>query len=50
VTVTNGDTATATVTPNASGTAHIILVVTDDGTPSLTSYRRVILTIQNDAR
>ena len=25
------------------GTAHVILEVTDDGTPSLTSYRRVIL-------
>ncbi len=28
-----------------SGTAHIILVVTDDGSPSLTSYRRIILTV-----
>ena len=28
-----------------AGTAHIILAVSDDGTPSLTSYRRVILTI-----
>ena len=27
------------------GTAHIILAVTDDGSPSLTSYRRVILTV-----
>jgi hypothetical protein len=25
------------------GTAHVILVVDDDGTPSLTSYRRVII-------
>jgi len=30
----------------ASGVAHIILAVTDDGAPSLTSYRRVILRIQ----
>jgi hypothetical protein len=26
-----------------SGTAHIILAVTDNGTPRLTSYRRIIL-------
>jgi len=25
------------------GTAHVILAVTDEGTPRLTSYRRVIL-------
>jgi len=29
----------------AIGVAHIILAVTDSGTPSLTSYRRVILTV-----
>jgi hypothetical protein len=29
----------------ASGVAHVILAVTDNGTPSLTSYRRVILTV-----
>ena len=40
VTVTNGATAVATVTPNTAGVAHVILAVTDDGTPSLTSYRR----------
>jgi hypothetical protein len=28
-----------------TGTAHIILAVTDEGTPSLTSYRRIILTV-----
>ncbi len=28
-----------------NGTAHIILAVTDDGSPRLTSYRRVILTV-----
>jgi len=32
--------------PCASGVAHIILAVTDDGVPSLTSYRRVILTVR----
>ena len=47
VTVSNGAAAVATVTPNAPGIAHIILAVTDNGTPALTSYRRVILTIQN---
>jgi hypothetical protein len=36
------------VTPKVAGTAHVILAVTDDGTPTLTSYRRVILTIQNN--
>ena len=29
----------------ATGIAHIILAVTDNGSPSLTSYRRVILTV-----
>lgn len=28
-----------------TGTAHIILAVTDDGSPSLTSYRRIVLTV-----
>jgi hypothetical protein len=46
VTVTNGDTAVATVMPNTPGVAHVILAVTDNGEPSLTSYRRIILTIQ----
>ena len=46
VTVTNGDASAATVMPNTPGVAHVILAVTDDGTPSLTSYRRIILTIQ----
>ena len=54
------DTARATVTPTAAsrgrggfggpsrpgtGVAHIILAVTDNGSPSLTSYRRIILTV-----
>jgi hypothetical protein len=29
----------------ANGTAHIILAVTDDGSPRLTSYRRIILSV-----
>lgn len=46
VTVTNGHAAVATVVPNAAGVAHVILAVTDNGAPALTSYRRVILTIR----
>jgi hypothetical protein len=37
--------ARATVVPRVAGTAHVILAVEDAGTPSLTSYRRVILNI-----
>jgi hypothetical protein len=40
-----GQTAKATVTPKAAGIAHVILEVTDDGAPPLTTYRRVILEI-----
>jgi Protein of unknown function (DUF1593) len=59
VTISQGDkaqaiaTATAACRPNwfpanrpcSSGVAHIILAVTDSGSPSLTSYRRVILNV-----
>jgi len=59
VAISGADSAKAVVTPTAacrplwlpmprtcaSGTAHIILAVTDDGSPTLTSYRRVILTV-----
>ena len=60
VSIAGADTARAIVTPTAacrppwlpaaaqcsgSGTAHIILAVTDDGLPRLTSYRRVILNV-----
>jgi len=60
VKISNSDTAKAVVTPTAAcrplwlplgppctgaGTAHIILAVTDDGSPRLTSYRRIILTV-----
>jgi hypothetical protein len=31
------------------GTAHIILAVTDDGSPKLTSYRRIVLTVHPPA-
>jgi hypothetical protein len=30
----------------AQGVAHIILAVTDNGSPSLTSYRRVVLNVR----
>jgi hypothetical protein len=36
----------ANAVPKAAGIAHVILTVEDDGTPSLTSYRRVILNIK----
>jgi hypothetical protein len=39
----------ATVTAKAEGIAHVILAVEDSGTPSLTSYRRVILTLKSAA-
>lgn len=33
------------VMPPGTGTMHVILAVTDDGTPSLTRYQRVIVTV-----
>lgn len=59
VTIASADTAKATVTPTdacrpkwlgptqctGTGTTHVILAVTDDGSPKLTSYRRVILKV-----
>jgi len=65
VTLSGADTAKAVVTPTAAcrklgpgtappcpgaGTAHIILAVTDDGSPPLTSYRRIILTVHQAGR
>ena len=44
VLLSDATTARATVTPKVPGVAHVILEVTDAGTPSLTSYRRVIVT------
>jgi hypothetical protein len=46
VTLTGAASPRVTVTPRVPGVAHIILAVEDNGTPSLTSYRRVILTIK----
>jgi hypothetical protein len=45
-TLQHADTARAIVTPRVPGTTHVILAVEDDGQPTLTSYRRVILTIR----
>ncbi len=62
VSTTGADTARATVTPTAvchpvwlpnvsqcsgPGMAHVILAVTDDGSPRLTAYRRVILNVHS---
>lgn len=38
---------TARVMPSGAGTMHIILAVTDHGTPRLTRYQRVIVNVQN---
>jgi hypothetical protein len=45
-TVQSPNSSRTLVTPNVAGIAHIILIVEDEGTPSLTSYRRVILHIE----
>jgi hypothetical protein len=49
ITIENADTPRATVMPHMAGTAHVLLAVEDNGTPSLTSYRRIILTIASAA-
>jgi len=46
VTLADAATPRVTVMPRVPGTAHVILSVEDNGTPSLTSYRRVILAIR----
>jgi hypothetical protein len=43
----NTSAASVTIPAGARGkTIHVILEVTDDGTPSLTSFRRVILEVE----
>jgi hypothetical protein len=64
VAIANADSAKATVTIKSAcreawipglipchgeGVAHIILEVTDDGTPRLTSYRRMVLRVRPPA-
>lgn len=46
VTIEDANSARATIIPRVAGVAHIVLAVTDDGAPSLTSYRRIILDIE----
>ena len=41
--IENAERPRATVVPKVAGIAHVILAVEDTGTPSLTSYRRIIL-------
>lgn len=47
VTIEAADTPRATITPRVAGIAHIVLIVEDAGSPSLTAYRRVILRISS---
>jgi hypothetical protein len=62
VTIAGADRTVAVVTPTSpcraqwttrpcsgSGNAHIIVAVTDDGSPQLTSYRRIILNVHAPA-
>ena len=46
--IEKSDSEEAIVVPQSPGVAHIILAVEDDGVPSLTSYRRVILEIESN--
>ena len=65
VSLERANTANAIATPTATcrpmwlplsphcpeiGTAHVILAVTDNGSPALTSYRRIVLTVHNVAK
>ncbi|HEV7502494.1 MAG TPA: nucleoside hydrolase-like domain-containing protein, partial [Vicinamibacteria bacterium] len=50
IVIENATGSRATVVPKAEGIAHVILAVEDSGTPSLTSYRRVILTMKRAGR
>jgi len=43
VTIDDPSAAKVTLTPSVAGVAHVILQVEDNGSPSLTSYRRVIV-------
>jgi hypothetical protein len=45
VVLDGSDHARLVATPKVAGVAHVVLAVTDAGTPSLTSYRRVIFKI-----
>ena len=45
IAIEDGTAPRTTVVPKAAGIAHVLLAVEDDGTPGLTSYRRVVLRI-----
>jgi hypothetical protein len=47
VLIENANASRATVLPRVAGIAHVILAVEDGGTPSLTSYRRVVLDMKD---
>jgi hypothetical protein len=47
VRIENTDSEEAIAVTQSAGVAHIIVAVEDDGVPSLTSYRRVILEIED---
>jgi hypothetical protein len=52
ITIQNAATSRATfVAPKVSATEtiHIILVVTDEGSPPLTRYQRLVITVTSDA-
>jgi hypothetical protein len=44
-TISGAGNLAATVTASLPGIFHVILAVTDNGTPNLTSYRRTILNV-----
>jgi hypothetical protein len=44
-TVSGTDNLVATIAVSSPGIVHVILAVTDNGTPNLTSYRRIILNV-----
>ena len=46
IVIENANTQRATVVPKVAGIAHVILAVEDNGTPSLTSYRRIVFTMK----
>ena len=46
VLIENANGARATIVPKVAGIAHVILAVEDNGTPSLTSYRRIIFNVK----
>lgn len=46
LTLADGNTPRAEVKAQRAGTEHLILAVTDNGKPSLTSYRRIIVSVK----